>query len=379
MNLKFVANYQRGVVDIQLYDEIGYNAERCCGISGRAFASEIQWLDSQPDISTIRVRINSPGGLLIDALSIFNAIRNCTTNVETYIDGVAASSAGLIAMSGKKRYMNDFAKLMVHAPSVTGEAREKMDAATLGMLDTLNDLIAEILAGNSDVKKTKVLKYLDAETWFDAKEALAEGFIDEIINTGRSMPVATNTANLAEVCNSITNILNQSDEMKTVINSLGLAEATSEAQVLQAVENLKKDKVTLEQNLATATNNLNEANRKLADQAKAAATAVVNAAITAGKFGAEKRDELVALGVTNLTLLETMISAMPTPAANVTNHINPADPGANVGKVINGKFDGKTYRELEKTNPGVITNLLSTDKKAHDELYKAQYGTDYVG
>jgi ATP-dependent protease ClpP protease subunit len=379
MNLRFVANYQRGVVDLQLYDEIGYNPENGRGISGRQFAAEIQWLDSQPDVSVIRVRVNSPGGLVIDALSIISAIRNCTKTVETYIDGVAASSAGLIAVVGKKRYMSDFGRLMVHAPSVTGQARENMDESTLKSVDALGDLIADVLSGNSEVKKAKMLKYIEAETWFNSKEALAEGLVDEIINTGRKAPVLSNTASIAEVCNSINSILQSNTEtMKTVKNFFQLPESANEAEVLEKVSNLEIEKTKAKNELTEVKNKLAQAETKLRDQAKAAATAVVNSAIAAGKIGAEKREELVALGVENMGLLEAMFAAIPTPAANVSNHLNPNDKGGE-SKVVDGKFDGKTYRELEKSSPATISNLLKTDKKTHDELYKAQYGTDFAG
>lgn len=50
----------------------------------------------------LNIRINSIGGDVYPGIAIFNAIRQCRSNVTIYIDGIAASIAGVIALCGKR-------------------------------------------------------------------------------------------------------------------------------------------------------------------------------------------------------------------------------------------------------------------------------------
>lgn len=378
MKLNFVQNIQQGVVDVLLYDEIGRNPETGKGISGAHFAAELQWLDQNPEVNEIRVRINSPGGYLMDGISIFNAIRNASKPCNTYIDGVAASSAGIIAMAGKKRYISDFGRLMVHAPSVAGEEREKMDPKTIESLDQFQDVIVSILSANSKCSPAKAKSYVEAETWFNANDALKNGFVDEIIKTGREIESIINelnkVTNAAQVFNTIQKFISQKpNEMSKLIdikNKLGLDSAATDDQLETAVNNLVADNKTLKNENAT----LKDAQKAIN---KTAAEAIVAQAIKDGKFAAEKKEALIAQAENNLDNFKQMVEAIPTPAKDIRNGIENNDPTAASGKVVDGKFNGKTFREWEKSDPRVIENLLKTDAKAHNELFKSQYGVDY--
>lgn len=378
MRLNYVQNFQQGTVDVLIYDEIGRNPETGKGVSGSQLAAEMTWLDQHPDVQCVRVRINSPGGNLMDGMSIFNAIRNMSKPCDTYIDGVAASSAGIIAMAGKKRFISDFGRLMVHAPSVQGAQRDTMDPKTVEMLDQLQDVIVSILSANSKCSPAKAKGYVEAETWFNAKQALENGFVDEVVNTGREIEAIMNelnqVTNAAEVFNTITNFIQQkpNDDMKLneVKNKLGLDSAATEEQLAQAVNSVLAENKNLKAENETLKTAQNAAN-------KAAAEAIVNQAIKDGKFAAEKRDALISQAENNLDGFKAMVEAIPTPAKDIRNGIDPNDTTAQTGKVVDGKFNGKTFREWEKSNPAVLENLLKTDAKAHNELYKAQYGSEY--
>ena len=123
MDLKFVKNIlSDGVAEVLLYGPIGRTfderSQRYVGIDGEQFAEEIRFLNSYDEVKKINIRINSAGGSMLDGYSIFNAIKNSAKECDTYTDGVAASIAGVIFQAGKRRYMNDFGKLMIHAPSI---------------------------------------------------------------------------------------------------------------------------------------------------------------------------------------------------------------------------------------------------------------------
>ena len=68
------------------------------------------------------VRINSPGGYVMEGLAIYNAIireQKKGRKVTTHIDGLAASMGSVLAMAGESIMMADNALVMIHNPSET--------------------------------------------------------------------------------------------------------------------------------------------------------------------------------------------------------------------------------------------------------------------
>ena len=105
-----IQNAAGDVANILLYDRIGVD-DKGNGISGKRFAEELFRLAKR--FRRINVRINSHGGKVTDGLSICAAILNINKSIpgvriDTYVDGLALSIAGLIAVCGKRVYMCNF-------------------------------------------------------------------------------------------------------------------------------------------------------------------------------------------------------------------------------------------------------------------------------
>lgn len=389
MKLPFVENFADGKVVMLVYGAIGRDPETGEGIDGAHFAQVLNYLQGEPSVNEIEVRVNSGGGVLLDAIMIFNAIRSSNKPCNTIIDGIAASSGGLIAMAGQKRSMNDFGRLMVHAPSLPDKLRETLDDNTIKMLDQFQDLIADVLASNSRHNKAAINTLINAETWFTASQALNDGFVDEIINTDRKFNeifdgLDLKNADLSLVVNQITNFKQDKNIMKTVKNTLGLVESASEDAVNTAIQvvidakNEAVDALTVEQDAHQATNvKLAATEIKAKEVNDAAATAYVENAIKEGKFSADKKDELIAQAINNPEGFRLFLEAMATPAKKITDVIDTKGDAAlaKANEVIDGKLDGKTFRELEKTSPKVLNALLANEPKKHAALYAAQYQT----
>ena len=113
-----IQNLSREEAHINLFSEIGGD-----GIQGQSFANEIQLLN-EFGVETINVHINSGGGSVIEGLSIFSAIKNSEAHVNVFIEGIAASMAGVIAMAGDRIHMTDFSQIMIHNPHTGGEDSE---------------------------------------------------------------------------------------------------------------------------------------------------------------------------------------------------------------------------------------------------------------
>ena len=109
MNKKFYAleKSNNGEATIHLYDEVG-----AFGSGSKEFLADLGKLDGQH----IHLRINSPGGSVVEGTAIYNALRRHKGGLTVHIDALAASMASVIAMSGSPVYIADNALLMIHNP-----------------------------------------------------------------------------------------------------------------------------------------------------------------------------------------------------------------------------------------------------------------------
>lgn len=145
------------------------------------FVRELRALEKTCDL--INIRINSVGGSIFDGFAIFNAIRAAKCNVDTYIDGIAASMASVIALAGRKCYMSKVARYMSHRASggCFGNADELRTNAEL--LEGLESDISNIYAARTGLTPEEAkAKYLPVgkDRWITAQEALSEKIIDGI-------------------------------------------------------------------------------------------------------------------------------------------------------------------------------------------------------
>lgn len=158
--------------EVAIYDEIG-----AYGISAKGFLAE---LGALPEGTPIDLRLNSPGGAVFDAVAIFNALSRHAGTVTVWIDGIAASAASYIAMAGDEIVMPENAFLMIHDPSglVMGTAEDMRSMA--GALDKVKGSLVSGYAAKSGRTPEEVSALMAAETWFDANEALSQGFADRV-------------------------------------------------------------------------------------------------------------------------------------------------------------------------------------------------------
>lgn len=126
--------------------------------------------------------INSGGGSFFDGLSIYNKMRE-HGNVTVNIIGMAASAASIIAMGAKTINIADTAFLMIHNTwsMVVGNANDLEEAADTAR--KFDKSMVELYAARTGMDVDAIKEYMDKETFFSAKEALEQGFVDNIINS----------------------------------------------------------------------------------------------------------------------------------------------------------------------------------------------------
>lgn len=163
------------MTDILLYGIIG---DEWDGLDAKTIFGLVNSSDDD-----LVVRINSPGGYVMEGLAIFNAFvaaKAVGRKVTIHIDGLAASMASVIAMAGDEIIMADNAMMMIHNPwdVAIGDARELRAAAD--KLDVIRDQLARIYSGQTGLSADELIRMLDAETWLTSEQALKQKFVTSV-------------------------------------------------------------------------------------------------------------------------------------------------------------------------------------------------------
>lgn len=167
-------------------------------IASRNIVNELIYLDN--NYENINVRINSIGGDVYPGIAIFNALRQCKSNVTIYLDGIAASIAGVIALCGKRVEMSRYARMMLHNVSGGCFGNKKDLQDMISTIESLEDTIAEIIGGRCGKDKEEVKNtYFDGtDHWLKADEALSLGLIDAIYDV-ETVPAESTTDDIYRI------------------------------------------------------------------------------------------------------------------------------------------------------------------------------------
>ena len=131
----------------------------------------------------LNLRINTPGGYVMEGLAIFNAVMRARAGgrvVTTSVDGLAASMGSILAMAGSEIVMADNALMMIHNPWDVAMGDAVALRAAADQLDMIRDQMVGIYAGVTGLDTAELVSMLNAETWFTAQDALTQKFCTSI-------------------------------------------------------------------------------------------------------------------------------------------------------------------------------------------------------
>jgi len=162
--------------EIWIYEQIGEDFWSGGGVTAKKFQEELAGIKAKQ----IDLHINSPGGQVFEGVTIYNLLKQHDATITTYIDGLAASIASVIALAGDKVVMAENALYMIHNPTgmVWGPAAEMRKMADV--LDKIRSTMSTVYTGKTGKTEDEINGLLDAETWMTAAEAKEAGFVDEI-------------------------------------------------------------------------------------------------------------------------------------------------------------------------------------------------------
>ena len=159
--------------DVIVGDEI--EAEWLGGIAPRPFIDALKGMTGP-----VHIRINSPGGDVFGANAMAQAMREYNGKITCHVDGIAASAASILAISGTETVMAPGSLLMIHNSwtMAVGDRNDLTDTAAL--LAKVDGMLAEAYARKSGKDAASFSAMMDAETWFTPAEAVAAGLANAV-------------------------------------------------------------------------------------------------------------------------------------------------------------------------------------------------------
>ncbi len=169
----------------------------------------------------ITVEINSPGGSVMEGITIFNLLRDYDKGkVNVVITGMCASIATYISLAGDSVEVHDNSVYMIHNVSsfVVGDHHEMRKVADT--VEGLTLLIAQKYVQKSKKSKSEILELLNQESWYYGKEIVQNGFADTLIESQDASNRAELVALAKETFSSAMEIVQnktQSDEQQEAV------------------------------------------------------------------------------------------------------------------------------------------------------------------
>jgi len=178
---------------------------------------------------TITVRINSPGGVVMEGIAIYNALRDDRRRVVVRVDAVAASIASVIAMAGDEIIMAENASMMIHDPWAAAMGGSNDMRAMADEIDRQKGIIVNIYASRTKLDRAEIESLMSAETYMSASDAIDRKFADRV-----DIPLAI------AACASLSK-----DELRRLVARELVRASTSESPVPAAAAAIKLETVEM--------------------------------------------------------------------------------------------------------------------------------------
>ena len=131
----------------------------------------------------LNLRINSPGGDVYSAVAMRSMIVNSDfEQVRVMIEGLCASAATLFAtLPDAHVVIAEGSEFMIHNPRTIAWGNSEEMQKTVDHLHKLEQQFHSMYAARTGQSEDQIREWMDATTWFTAKEAVDYGFCDELL------------------------------------------------------------------------------------------------------------------------------------------------------------------------------------------------------
>ena len=150
------------------------------------------------DGSPVEIIISSGGGHVQAGSDIYSHLKAYEGQVTTKVYSLAASAASIIALAGDKVQIAPTAQIMIHNVSGGTEGDYHVMEKEADVLKAFNKAIATAYTMKTGKSEDEILTMMDQTTWLNAKDAVEQGFADEILFEEKKQFVASSTMTLSD-------------------------------------------------------------------------------------------------------------------------------------------------------------------------------------
>ena len=138
--------------------------------------AQLLFLESENPDKDIHLYINSPG--------IYDTMQYIKPDVSTICVGLAASMASILLMAGKKgkRYALPHSEVMIHQPLGGYEGQASDIAIHAKNILRIREEMYDVIVKHTGKTKEAVAADTDRDNFLTAKEAMAYGIIDQVVD-----------------------------------------------------------------------------------------------------------------------------------------------------------------------------------------------------
>lgn len=161
------------------------------------------------DGDDIELSIASDGGDVFAASEIYTMLKQYPGKVSGTVQGLAASAASVIAEACDHLVISPAGQMMIHKASenVTGNADDLMHESNV--LNGIDQTLASIYENKTGKSQDEIIDLMKTETWLTAKQAVEQGFADEILDvqSQKKLPQVVNAIGSIPSKEAVANIL----------------------------------------------------------------------------------------------------------------------------------------------------------------------------
>lgn len=148
-----------------------------------SIVAQLLFLEAEDPEKDINFYINSPGGVITSAFSIYDTMNYIRSDISTICIGQAASAGAFLLSSGTKgkRYSLPNSRIMIHQPLGGAQGQATDIEIQAKEILRLKQKLNEIMASNTGQSVKKVSLDTERDFFMSGDEAKKYGLIDEIL------------------------------------------------------------------------------------------------------------------------------------------------------------------------------------------------------
>ena len=139
-------------------------------------------MQSENQYNEINLHIQSSGGSLLPTLGLVDLIRISDIPINTIVMGYAASSASLISVVGRQRFINKYGVVLIHQLKMGVEFSKYNEIQDQYVnAYTLMNIVKQIYLENTKLTERQLDNLLSHDYWLNSTKCKNYGLIDIII------------------------------------------------------------------------------------------------------------------------------------------------------------------------------------------------------